>query len=106
MYIYATAKGRGMSTKVRLVRQISGTRDGVPWPAPGEFLEVPDAEAAELIEIGIAAAPEVEEHATADVHNEEKAVANRSVKGEEEATAKTLDGEATKRTTRARKAEK
>lgn len=95
-----------MSRSVRLVRHISGTRDGKLWPKPGEYLEVPDQEADELIAIGIAADDSVEEEAVADVHNVEKAVANRSVKAEEEAPAKTLDGEATKRTTRARKTEK
>ena len=89
-----------MSKSVKLVRQISGTRNGVPWPKPGEYLEVPDAEAAELIAIGIAADDSPEEVADADVHKVEKAVANRSVKAEE----KTLDGEALKRTPRARKA--
>jgi hypothetical protein len=95
-----------MSKKVKLVRHISGTRDGVPWPKPGEYLEVPDAEAADLIAIGIAADDTPVEAADADVHNVEKAVANRSVKSEEEAPAKTLDGEATKRAPRARKTEK
>lgn len=94
-----------MSKKVKLVRHISGTRNGAPWPRPGEYLEVPDAEAAELIAIGIAADDAPEEVADADVHNVEKAVANRSVKAEE-AKPKTLDGDAIKRTPRARKTEK
>ena len=94
-----------MSKKVRLVRHISGTRNGAPWPMPGEYLEVPDAEAAELIAIGIAADDTPVEAADADVHNVEKAVANRSVKAEE-ASPKTLDGEATKRAPRTRKTEK
>lgn len=94
-----------MSKKVKLVRHISGTRDGVPWPKPGEYLEVPDAEAADLIAIGIAADDTPVEVADADVHNVEKAVANRSVKAEED-KPKTLDGEATKRAPRTRKTEK
>jgi len=28
--------------------QISGTRDGVAWPAPGEVVDLSDAEAAKL----------------------------------------------------------
>lgn len=88
-----------MSKTVRLVRHISGTRDGLPWPPVGEYLEVSDAEAADLIRIGIAADDSEPETAVADVHKVEKAVANRSVKAEESKPAKTLDGEATKRTT-------
>ena len=94
-----------MSRTVRLLRHISGTRDGLPWPQVGGFLEVPDQEADELIANGIAADDREEEKAVV-VHNEEKAVANRSVKAEESQPAKSLDGEAIKRTPRARKTEK
>lgn len=52
---------------VQMRIQVSGTRDGVDWPAPGELLEVDDAEAADLIRAGIAAEPEtVEETASVD----------------------------------------
>lgn len=93
-----------MTKTVRLVRHISGTRDGKAWPPAGEYLEVSDAEAAELIAQGVAADDKAEEKADADVHKVEKATANRSVKSEEEKPAPTLDGTATKRT-RTRKAE-
>lgn len=49
---------------VTMKRQISGTRDGVDWPAPGESIDVPDEEAASLIVNGLAEAaapPEAEE---------------------------------------------
>lgn len=41
---------------VTMRRQISGTRDGVDWPAPGETIDVPDDEAATLIALGHAEA--------------------------------------------------
>ena len=44
--------------KVVMVVQISGTRDGVDWPAPGGVLEVPADEAANLISNGFARVPE------------------------------------------------
>ncbi len=34
--------------KVKMKVQISGTRDGVDWPAPGEVVEVSDVEGAKL----------------------------------------------------------
>lgn len=40
--------------QVTMKRQISGTRDGVDWPAPGETIDVPDEEAAGLIANGLA----------------------------------------------------
>jgi len=40
--------------KVQMVVQISGTRDGADWPAPGGILEVPAEEAADLIAHGFA----------------------------------------------------
>jgi hypothetical protein len=39
---------------VRILRQLSGTRDGVVWPAPGDTLNVPDAEADDLEALGVA----------------------------------------------------
>lgn len=41
---------------VTMTRHISGTRDGVDWPAPGESIDVPDEEAASLIANGLAKA--------------------------------------------------
>jgi hypothetical protein len=39
---------------VRILRQLTGARDGVAWPAPGDTLDVPEAEADDLERIGIA----------------------------------------------------
>lgn len=41
---------------VTMLCQISGTRDGVDWPAPGETIDVPDDEAASLVANGLAKA--------------------------------------------------
>lgn len=41
-------------TDVRIIRKISGFRDGVEWPDPGGLLTVSDAEADDLEAIGIA----------------------------------------------------
>lgn len=35
--------------RVKMRGQISGTRDGKDWPAPGEVIDLPDAEAVQLI---------------------------------------------------------
>jgi hypothetical protein len=40
--------------KVRMIAQVSGTRDGQNWPEPGTVLDVPDAEARALISGGSA----------------------------------------------------
>lgn len=40
--------------KVRMLVEISGVRDGVPWPAKDGELSVSDAEGAELIRQGYA----------------------------------------------------
>lgn len=42
--------------KVRLKAQLSGTRDGVAWPPIGTVVEIPDDEARDMIESGIAKA--------------------------------------------------
>lgn len=39
---------------VKMQTQISGTRDGVDWPAPGEIVNVSDDEAAMLVANGLA----------------------------------------------------
>lgn len=36
--------------------QISGTRDGADWPAPGGTIDLPDDEATQLIGLGLAEA--------------------------------------------------
>lgn len=41
-------------TLVRILRQPTGFRDGVEWPAVGDTLDVPAAEADDLERIGIA----------------------------------------------------
>jgi len=40
--------------KIRLKVELSGTRDGVPWPPRGEAVDLPDAEAADLCAAGMA----------------------------------------------------
>lgn len=40
--------------KVRLKSDISGSRDGQAWPAAGEEIDLPDGEAASLIQTGVA----------------------------------------------------
>lgn len=42
---------------VTMLRKVSGTRDGVDWPDPGESIDVPDEEAASLIMLGLAKEP-------------------------------------------------
>lgn len=34
---------------IRMIHQISGTRNGQPWPDRGEVIELPDVEAIELV---------------------------------------------------------
>jgi len=43
-----------LHVKVTMKVDVTGTRDGQPWPARGETLDVPDDEARELIHAGIA----------------------------------------------------
>jgi len=43
---------------VQMKVQMSGSRDGVDWPKPGETLDTTDGEAASLIASGIAVAPD------------------------------------------------
>jgi hypothetical protein len=40
--------------RIEMRAQLSGTRDGVEWPAPGEVVDLPDDEAAQLIADGLA----------------------------------------------------
>lgn len=37
---------------IRMRHQISGLRNGRRWPAPGSVVDLPDAEAATLVELG------------------------------------------------------
>lgn len=40
--------------RVRMKHQISGTRDGLDWPAPGEEIDLPDDDAAAVLNTGMA----------------------------------------------------
>jgi hypothetical protein len=40
--------------RVRMLAQISGTRNGKPWPGKGAALDLPDAEAVQLCAAGLA----------------------------------------------------
>jgi len=57
--------------KIRMRAAISGTRDGVAWPAPGGELVVPDPEGADLCGLGLAE-PVVEEPRKATARKPEK----------------------------------
>jgi hypothetical protein len=67
--------------KIRMKIQITGLRDNVRWPAPGEVKEVPDAEGARLCANGFAE-PVVEERVEKAVSSEpvEKRVAKKAAK--------------------------
>lgn len=39
---------------IKMTANITGTRNGVDWPAPGETVDVPDGEAADLVAVGLA----------------------------------------------------
>ena len=55
-----------MAPVVRMRALISGSRNGKKWPKPGQTIEVPEAEAAQLIAQGIAEDPATVQTATAD----------------------------------------
>ena len=58
--------------KVKMIAQLTGTRDGQDWPKAGSIAELPDAEAADLIMNGYAIDPaDVED--SADEPDEETA---------------------------------
>jgi hypothetical protein len=51
---------------IEITARISGTRNGVDWPAIGEALTVPDDEAADLVRMGLVRiVPKPVERATA-----------------------------------------
>lgn len=63
----------------RMKVNMSGSRDGVDWPARGETVDLPDAEAAHMVASGLAEPVDdqpAEETATAPA-TEEKAVLAR-----------------------------
>lgn len=66
--------------KIQMKLQITGTRDGVAWPAPGGEVDLPDNEAKKMLEAGFAT-PVVEKR-------QEKAVAPEPEKRARKATAK------------------
>lgn len=58
--------------KVQMRDQLQGTRNGVRWPAPGEIVDLPDREAADLCAQNVAV-PVVEDKT-------ERAVAKKAEK--------------------------
>lgn len=44
-----------MSPTYKMRAQLSGTRNGADWPAPGELVELPEAEAADYLAAGFIA---------------------------------------------------
>ena len=74
----------GIKMRVCMKASLSGTRDGAPWPAVGETVDLPKDEAEHLVEAGLAesaagSAP-VEEQAVAQ-GEPEKAVPARKPRG-------------------------
>ncbi|QDY64873.1 hypothetical protein FQA45_00290 [Glutamicibacter halophytocola] len=63
-----------MATLVRMRALISGSRNGKKWPKPGQTIDLPEAEAAQLIAQGIAEDPAAAETATS-AEGAEQAVA-------------------------------
>lgn len=47
--------------RIRMLVEMTGTRDGQPWPAMGEEADLPTAAAAHLVSAGIAEAVEAVE---------------------------------------------
>lgn len=73
---------------VKMLVQISGTRDGKDWPAPGETISLPADEAEVLIKNGQAGAPKGEtENALADVLGVETAANLSTREGQKSARA-------------------
>jgi len=62
--------------KIRMKYQLSGTRDGEPWPEPGGVVDLPDSEAAKYCGNGtaepVAARAEVEKAVAKDDAEERK----------------------------------
>ena len=66
--------------RVRLLVEVSGSRNGEPWPKRGEVMDLPDAEAVDMLNARMAeAVPEVEkvEAATASVAAEKAVKATK-----------------------------
>lgn len=60
---------------IKLKVQISGTRNGEEWPAPGTVVDLPEDEAATLIAAGLAVEPDDAEEAAVVQPAEETATA-------------------------------
>ncbi|MEY4373220.1 MAG: hypothetical protein RL219_1989 [Actinomycetota bacterium] len=67
--------------KIRMKVDISGTRNGEPWPAQGEIIDLPDDEAQSLIDNNMAEAVAKTKAETAAVEPaEETAVVKRTTR--------------------------
>lgn len=66
--------------RVQLTTQITGTRDGQPWPSAGEEVDLPESEAVPLLQNGSARA----------VNTKDADVELRSVAGVDEGTEKAI----------------
>ncbi|MHA7270403.1 hypothetical protein [Arthrobacter sp. HLT1-20] len=84
------------STTVRMVAKVSGTRNGQDWPAPGETIAVPVAEAKELLANGMAISVQATETATASTAGTETATVpgNQSLRAAAKAEADKVAAEA------------
>lgn len=85
---------------VRMRIQITGARDLEPWPAPGELIEVPDHEAADLIAAGYAEdvpdATQPAEHSDSDTAGDDDGEATQAgaeATTDDEATADDSDSD-------------
>lgn len=67
--------------RVIMRAQISGTRDGQEWPARGQAIDLPDTEAADLLNAGLATPSDdpAEETTPSDDPVEETAVTSAPV---------------------------
>lgn len=62
-----------MGTLVQMTKNITGYRNLEPWPAPGGTIEVPDHEAEDLINAGLARIPEENADAIDPGHADDEA---------------------------------
>lgn len=83
-----------MAPIIRMRSKISGTRDGIDWPAPGETLEVPNAEAAQLVAGGQAVLADQPETADAPTGKVETATVPAMTVAQVRAAAKAQQEEA------------
>jgi hypothetical protein len=67
---------------IKMKAQLTGTRDGVSWPSPGETVDLPDHEAAKLCAAGLAEPVNTrgksDEKATAPAAETRKSAAKKS----------------------------